>query len=433
MKARVAVTQPAGGTRAADPVVERADAIVEWLTRRPTARDDAARTDRLMAMDRLSAALDAAKAEEAVAFADSQLAEQVAAGVSERQLGQGIAEQIGLARKMSPAAAARYLSTSRQMVTQMPRLVEQMRAGRVSSWVATLVVRETAELTEADRRRLDTELAGRLSSMSPKQASSAARRIAYRLDPGSILRRGRTAREDRRVSIRPAPDTMSLLTGLLPVEQGVAAYAALDKHARTLRATGDTRSLSQIMADTMVERLTGQATAKAVPVEIGVTVSLDALLGHGNEPAAIPAHGPVPTQVVRDLLTAIEDDGSDQQAASVFVRRLLTDPVDDTLVAIDSTRRRFPAAVARFITRRDQTCRSPYCDAPIRHLDHVMPHRDGGPSHPSNGQGLCERDNYAKEASGWSHQHDPGSGHPIQITTPTGHTYLSRAPSALGP
>ena len=60
--------------------------------------------------------------------------------------------------------------------------------------------------------------------------------IAYRLDPGAALRRSQKAETDRRVTIRPAPDTMSNVTGLLPVAQGVAVYAALRQHAKTLRA-----------------------------------------------------------------------------------------------------------------------------------------------------------------------------------------------------
>jgi hypothetical protein len=427
------VTPPSPLAGAGDPVVERAEAMVAWLTTRLEADSDASRIDRLVAMDRLTAALDAAKAEETAAFYDSQVEAQKAAGIPARRLGQGVAEQVGLARKMSPARAARYVSASRLMVTQMPALQCAMRAGQVSSWVATLVVRETAELSEPHRRRLDAELAPRLTSMSPRQASQATRTIAYRLDPESIMRRGRTAREDRRVSIRPAPDTMALLTGFLPVEQGVAAYAALDRHARGLRSAGDSRPLGQIMADTMVERLTGQATADSVPIEIGVTISLDSLLGVDTSPGQLAGHGPLPSAFVRALLHNSTGDDDERTDTAGFVRRLITDPVDGSLVAMDSARRRFPAAVARFITRRDQRCRTPYCDASIRHLDHIAPVRQSGPTNVANGQGLCERDNYVKEAAGWTHRHVPGQRHSIEITTPTGHSYMSCAPSALGP
>ena len=44
------------------------------------------------------------------------------------------------------------------------------------------------------------------------------------------------------MTLRPAPDTMTLLTGFLPVAQGVAAYAALTRDADQLKQHGDPRS-----------------------------------------------------------------------------------------------------------------------------------------------------------------------------------------------
>lgn len=54
---------------------------------------------------------------------------------------------------------------------------------------------------------------------------------------------------------------MSVLAGFLPVQQGVACYAALRKRTDELVAAGDVRTRGQIMADTLVERLTGQVLA----------------------------------------------------------------------------------------------------------------------------------------------------------------------------
>lgn len=64
---------------------------------------------------------------------------------------------------------------------------------------------------------------------------------------------------------------MARLTALLPVAQGIAAYAALSRAADTAIGTGDPRGRGQLMADTLVERVTGQATAGEVPVEIKTT------------------------------------------------------------------------------------------------------------------------------------------------------------------
>ncbi|MDQ4501659.1 HNH endonuclease signature motif containing protein [Sinomonas sp. ASV322] len=99
---------------------------------------------------------------------------------------------------------------------------------------------------------------------------------------------------------------------------------------------------------------------------------------------------------------------------------------------MDSRSRLFPRALADLIRIRDQVCRTPYCDAPIRHIDHVVPVAVGGETSAENGQGLCEACNYAKESPGWERavvgvrddDRDVTHGD-ILTVTPTGHEYYS--------
>ena len=49
------------------------------------------------------------------------------------------------------------------------------------------------------------------------------------------------------------------------------------------------------------------------------------------------------------------------------------------LVAMDSRAWAFPDGFARLIRLRDRVCLTPWCDAPVRHVDHVQAHQDGGP------------------------------------------------------
>ena len=97
---------------------------------------------------------------------------------------------------------------------------------------------------------------------------------------------------------------------------------------------------------------------------------------------------------------------------------------------MDSRSRRFPDGLARLVELSDQSCRTPWCDAPIAETDHVEPAADHGPTTRDNAQGLCRRCNLAKQAPGWSAQRDPDGT--ITTTTPTGHTYTSRPPPPLG-
>ena len=214
---------------------------------------------------------------------------------------------------------------------------------------------------------------------------------------------------------------MCYLTALLPATQGVAAYAALLRDAAGARATGDARGKGQVMADTLVERLTGQSAAPDVPVEVEVVMPLDTLLGDDHTPAHLVGYGPLPAAVARRLLR--------ESGAAAWVRRLFVRPDSGQLVAMDSHRRRFDGQLRHFVVLRDQFCRMPWCDAPIRHADHLVPHREDGPTAADNGQGLCEACNYAKEAPGWDLD---GDGHLVTIRTPTGSRYRSRAPDPPG-
>ena len=99
---------------------------------------------------------------------------------------------------------------------------------------------------------------------------------------------------------------------------------------------------------------------------------------------------------------------------------------------MDSRARLFPPGLRRLIQTRDDTCRIPYCDAPIRHLDHIVPWHHGGPTTQTNGAGLCEACNHTKEAPGWTVKPRPGPRHTIEVRTPTGHCYQSTAPPLPG-
>jgi hypothetical protein len=104
---------------------------------------------------------------------------------------------------------------------------------------------------------------------------------------------------------------------------------------------------------------------------------------------------------------------------------------------MDSKARIFPQRLRRFIQTRDHTCRTPYCDAPIRHLDHVVPWHEGGATTLNNGAGLCEACNHTKENPGWSTQvprgnTHTGNTHTLEVRTPTGHIYQSKAPPLPG-
>ncbi|MBM9469066.1 HNH endonuclease [Nakamurella leprariae] len=401
-------------------------------------------------LERLKAAAAAVQARSTTALLDSQLtASDSAASPNEsgdaakrRRLAvrRSVGAQVALARRVSPHQGGRHLGLAVALRDELPKLGAALRRGAVSEWRATLVARETAYLNPDLRRAADHELAGSYAGLGDRALAAEATRIAYRLDPKQAVARNAKAHHDRRVSLRPAPDCMTYLTALLPVVQGVAVIAALQRHADTVFAAGDERGRGQVMADELVARVTAVAAPAAdtveasddaadmsdlptVPAGVDLTINLvmtdRTLLDGDTEPAVIVGHGPIPASLARHLIRQAPE------SSRVFVRRLFQDPTGQ-LTHADPRRRRFAFLDRQFLIARDQTCRTPWCDAPIRHADHIQPHTDQGPTLLDNGQGLCARCNLTKDHDGW---HTDGTGAAAVIITPTGHEYRSVPPT----
>jgi hypothetical protein len=170
---------------------------------------DAARIDAVALLERISAAAAATQAAVSVAFARSQVTVQQRQVLRDPEaVGRGIADQLALACHVSPSEGSRRLGIARALHTDLPATAALLRAGRISFYVAGLVVSETRHLEPERRRAVDAQLAAGLGGCAPRQAAALARRLAYAADPEGFVQRGRTARTDRRVSVRPAPDTM---------------------------------------------------------------------------------------------------------------------------------------------------------------------------------------------------------------------------------
>jgi hypothetical protein len=246
------------------------------------------------------------------------------------------------------------------------------------------------------------------------------RRAVLRVDPDGQDRRHRAAREDRRVTLTPLPDGMADLTATLPAEQATAIYQRVADLAR--RAPADDRSADARRADVLAGLLLGTrdtgGTAATRPL-VHVTVAATTLLGLDDEPADLAGYGPVPAAVARR--TAADPSGT--------WRRLLTDPVDGTL--LDHGRRTYrpPVALADHVRARDVTCRFPGChhQAATADVDHTVPYPEG-PTAAGNLGALCRHHHRLKHKTQWTVSQRGGA---FTWTSPTGRRY-TRHPERVG-
>ena len=374
--------------------------------------------DGIAALEDAKSALDAVQAEWTRAFARTEAAHQIDDGLTEpEKIQRSVAAQIGLACRVSPTEGRKRLQVARDLHAGLDHVRTLFHAGALSADKVRSIVVETAHLDHSERTRVDRLLAAEnLDRHGVGKLREIARRLAAQIAPGKFRARCAAARTGRRVTLRLSADGMTDLTAHLPAEQGAACYAALQKAFNEVSVAPAplTRSRGQVMADTLVERLTGQATAEDVNVEIHVVVPIEALLDPDSPlPAEIPGHGPVPADVLATT------------TGRTTWRRLVTK--QGIVVGGDSRGRKFTGLLAELIRARDRyRCTESFCDAPIREIDHIVRAADGGPTTFDGGRGTCQFHNLLRELPGWTVERVPDG---ILTTTPTGRRHLYCIPT----
>lgn len=413
---------PDGVTPALSVQAEEFDSLRRLLSATPVAdgEDSAALLARLAAVEQLQRSLAWYAGELMVAIDRQRRVEDRAADVTERRVGSTVASEIGLVRHVSPAKASRELGLASVARRELPRTWDALRRGQIPAVVVRSVASATAMLDLDDRLVVDAQLStDGLDALSERAVDAHARRRAYEADPRAFVAARARAESDRYVAWRPQPDVMMQITALLPMVQGVAVAAALTEAAERARAAGDERTRGQVMADEFVTRLTGQASATAVPVAVNLVIDVATVLAPdgGTLAGSITAPGlapqPLPGPAALDLIGTALDERPD-----TTLRRVFREPRTGELVAMESRSRLFPRQFREYIALRDGVCRTPWCGAPIRHTDHIIPAAEGGPTSAANAAGRCERCNHVKQHPGWRETATPDGR--LHITTPSG-------------
>ncbi len=396
--------------------------------------DAAAGIDLISALETVKCVSVATQAVVTDAVATAISNERKGLGKPKAQWRSGIASQIGLARRESPNRGGTHLGLARALVHEMPHTLARLKAGELNEWRVMILARETACLTVDDRRTIDERLCAdpaTLAGAGDRTIEGRARALANELDAASQVKRRAKAYAARRTSTRPAPESMGFFTVLTSMEKSVCMWATLRRDADTIiNSGGGTRTRDQIMADLVFERVTGASASQGPPVTVDIVISDSTLLAGGASSAYLHGYGEIPSDVARQLIRDTLDGAQDNET-HVALRRLYAHPKSGALTAVESTSRGFPTALARLIDLRDRTCRTPWCDAPIRHHDHIRPHSAGGKTSAENGAGLCAACNYAKEGEGWTAEalrDKRNARHRYRLISPTGHTYDSSAP-----
>jgi len=422
--------------------------------------------DRIAFAERLGTAVQALQLRDMEAFAAARTASDVAAGLGPRLAGCTIASEVACARGVAPGTARRHVELAQMAVADHPQLLDLLDVGRVSLAGLRAVTEETLVLGSEQRRDVDADLAALVAEQrrAPATLREAAARQVIGVDPTAAIERCERERADRRVGLIDKHHGTAAVWTKLKAEEAVVCLDALDAEARAMRAAGDERSLAQLQADVFVHRLTSPR-APALPlqlalsepqpsvlasraarrrarrrrssfstrrVEVQVVFAASTLMGVDDAPAMLRGYGAIPAELGRQI--------ADDPAADPVLRRLVCDPVDGRLLAMDAGTRCYEGSLRKFVIWRDQHSRFPFSSTRIADVDHVKEFAAGGPTTAGNGHGLDKRSHVTRDHRGVSVRALPVStlddlranAPTIRWTMPTAHSYDSRPPPALG-
>ncbi|KAB1657569.1 HNH endonuclease signature motif containing protein [Pseudoclavibacter sp. CFCC 11306] len=397
----------------------------------------------------------------------------------------GVYADIGIRLGWSERTVSRLMNLAESLQRQLPDTLDAWQRGALGRQHAEVFNAELGGLDEDRRREIEQVLLQRMVDrpMPPARLRELARRLAETFERETMAERHRAAREERFVMIEPDRDGMAWLSVRLPAVDAVAAYQRTRAIARGLHAaatatqqgdltqdapTVDRRTFSQLHADVVRDLLVhGTCSAQAseggsvalgtagrdasganrdsdspvrdsarahdlprlgggvraqVQVVVPVDLLIDEIAGHpvisSGATAELRGYGAI------DPVTALE-----LAASADGLGRILTDPATGQVLEVGRSVYRPPAALARFVRERDQTCRFPGCAVPAQNceIDHTLDWQWGGPTDASNLACLCRRHHVMKHHSSWSVMHVNDDAD-LLWTSPTGAVHQTFAP-----
>jgi hypothetical protein len=365
-------------------------------------------------------------AERLASFATARQAELIAELATRRMAsdlgGEFVADEIGAALQLSRVAANGRLGFALDLA-RLPATAQALRLGVIDVSRARALAEATACLPDELARAIEAQVLPRAPELTAAQLRNSLRRAVLAADPAAAELRHQAQVAARRVELHPQPDGMAELWALLPADQAVAVYAALDRYARGAgrdrRLGVDARRADALVA-LVTRTVSGPGNAAAAGTRppralVQVTVPATTLFGISDSPGELTGYGPIPADLARML------------AAGGVWRRLLTDPRSGALLELGRTTYVPSAALADHIRARDVTCRFPGCRRPAVgcDLDHTRRYPDG-PTCPCNLAALCRHHHRLKHETGWTVRQDEHGV--LTWTSPTGHVYRTHPP-----
>lgn len=338
--------------------------------------------------------------------------------------------ELACALMVPESTADRLTSDAASLVDDLPATLHALREGRIRERHARILVAQLGDLDPVDREAIERLALPFAETMTAAKFERKVRAMRERRAPEQQAERHRRAREDRDVVLHPERDGMAWLGARLPAVDALAIHIRLDATARSLRQSGDSRSLAQLRADLLCSVLLedegagegegagpgDRTTFHAIRPQVIVTVPVMTLLGREATPAGLEGYGPIDAETARRLV-----------ADCPSLQRLLTHPVTGAELVLDRTRYRVTEDLRTWLRVRDGGCRFPGCGrrAAGCDIDHTHDFALDGLTAHNNLAHLCRSHHVLKHASPWSVRQNPRRAGVLEWTSPLGRRYTT--------
>lgn len=383
---------------------------------------DAAVIEAIVAADRMIASITAAKLE-LIEFAHTTQVGPMSHALAEREF----RAELATALRISERSAETLIDEAEILARYLPNTRAALAEGRITPRQARVLVDELGELDDSDRAHLERQMLD-AADQSATTFQRAVRRLRETRDADQAIDRHRRAFEKRQVTTQPGRDGMGWLMVHMASPELMAIDSRLDDHARGLaRIAGEGRTHAQLRADALVDVLLDRDTydsrrlGDAKP-QVVVTVPISVLMGASDAFAELVGYGPIDAETARELT-----------AQAPVLRRMLTDPRDDAIIALGRTRYRMTEDQRLWLAVRDGRCRFAGCYRRVTacDIDHTHAWAEGGSTDDCNLEHLCRGHHTVKHETRWRIEaiHPDGT---IDWISPTGRRHRSRPARRVG-
>jgi len=339
-------------------------------------------------------------------------------GHDTRSAADGAAAEIRTALTLTRRAADAELGFALELEERLPRVAQALSTGSIDQRRARTLVDTTLHLPQEAARDVVDRVIDEAPDLTTGQLRARLQRLCLEVDPDDARDRYERAVEDRRVVAEPTNAGTANLLGLdLPPDRVAAATRRINALARSLRGTGEKRTMDQLRADVLLDALLGEqerGSSGGARSVIDIHVDLGTLAGLTDHPGELAGFGPVIADIARHVV-----DGQPDAEWRVTI----TDPTTADPIACGTTRRRPTSAQKRQVHTRYRTCVFPGCRMPAVDcdLDHRIPWAEGGPTTVHHLAPGCRHDHVVRHRCGWRYLRRSDGVH--VWTSPLGRTY----------